>query len=67
MRGTPGEARPWGRMLVLTPISAGLGALAAAGRRWHAERALLAAGGPVGSGVLTDPAPGSLHVPTAEE
>jgi hypothetical protein len=48
VRGTRGEARPWGRMLVLTPISAGLGTLAAAGRRWHSERALLAAGGPVG-------------------
>lgn len=32
--------RPWGRLLVLTPLSAGLGTLAAAGRRWQLDRAM---------------------------
>ncbi len=31
---TSSSSRPWGRLVVLTPLSAGLGALAAAGRRW---------------------------------
>ena len=66
VRGTPREARPWGRMVVLTPISAGLGTLAAAGRRWFAERALAAAGGPVGSGVLAAPVVESTTAPTPD-
>jgi hypothetical protein len=37
---TSSGGRPWGRLLVLTPISAGLGTLAAAGRRWWSERTL---------------------------
>jgi len=37
---TSSGGRPWGRVLVLTPLSAGLGTLAAAGRRWWTERAL---------------------------
>lgn len=32
--------RPWGRVLVLTPISAGIGTLGAAGRRWRLDRVL---------------------------
>lgn len=32
--------RPWGRVLVLAPISAGLGTLGAAGRRWRLDRVL---------------------------
>jgi len=35
-----GTSRPWGRLVVLTPVSTGLGALAAAGRRWHLDRAI---------------------------
>ena len=30
--------RPWGRLVVLTPISAGIGTLGAAGRRWKLDR-----------------------------
>jgi len=30
--------RPWGRVVVLTPISAGIGTLGAAGRRWRLDR-----------------------------
>jgi hypothetical protein len=40
VKGTPDAPRPWGRMLVLTPISAGLGTLAASGRRWWFARAI---------------------------
>lgn len=32
--------RPWGRLAVLTPISAGVGALGAAARRWRLDRVL---------------------------
>lgn len=67
VKGTPGKPRPWGRMFVLTPISAGLGAFAAAAHRWFAARAVAAAGGLVGSGLLVDPAVGSGYIPTADE
>lgn len=35
---TSSSSRPWGRLVVLTPLSAGLGALAAAGRHWLLDR-----------------------------
>ncbi len=36
---TKGQSRPWGRVLVLTPLSAGIGTLTAAGRRRLLDRA----------------------------
>ncbi|MGQ0430858.1 MAG: hypothetical protein ACT452_00460 [Microthrixaceae bacterium] len=36
--GTERGPRPWGRLVVLTPISAGIGTLGAAGRRWKLDR-----------------------------
>lgn len=37
---TESGGRPWGRVIVLTPLSAGIGALTAAGRRWRLDRAV---------------------------
>lgn len=37
--GATSTTRPWGRLVALTPLSAGAGLLAAAGRRWLLERA----------------------------
>jgi hypothetical protein len=37
---TSGEARPWTRVLLLVPLSAGIGAAMAAARRWQLDRAI---------------------------